>query len=264
MRKSTNSVQDMLRQLSKNVLASSRRSPYIHASLVKRLPLSSASLLKARYSSTNNSTTKNNKPAKIDAPGFKKIFLVAIIGTLIFVKTVQSLEKNKPKTSLSAEEFDNVVNGLKRRMAIFPQGDVDIKFSLLPTVEETKKMLRKTQSNDTSEPQFVDPVNVIDYFRTLKGDRYEALLNEYYNEYGPGTYVDNLPTGMLVMLLGRYLKENYKAGDKLIVVNFPHSITDATRFENEISVVTTILVPKELKDTNVCKYYETVGKADVI
>ncbi|EJS44255.1 fmp39p [Saccharomyces arboricola H-6] len=254
----------MLRLLRKKVLVCNRRGSYIYSGLQKLLPLSSPLLLKARYLSTNNSNSEPHRAPKIDAPGFKKIFLVAIFGTLIFVKTVQSLDKNKPKTSLSEEEFENVVKGLKRRVAIFPHGEIDVTFSLLPTVDETRKILRRSQSNKTSEAQFVDPVKVIDYYRTSKDDRYEALLNEYYNKYGPDTYIDNLPTGMLVMLLGKYLKENYKVGDKVVVVNFPRSISDATKFENEVSIVSKILVPKESKDSKICKYYETVEKVDVI
>ncbi|CAI4048484.1 Aim36p SKDI_13G2860 [Saccharomyces kudriavzevii IFO 1802] len=253
----------MLRLVRRKALTIRRRNPYVHYGLQKQLPLSSPSFLVARYSSTNESAS-SPKPPRIDAPGFKKIFLVAVIGTLIFVKTVQSLDKNKPKTTLSEEEFENVVKGLKRRVAIFSQGEVDIKFSLLPSVDETRRILGKSQCNEISEPQFVDPVKVIDYYRTLKDDRYEALLNECYNKYGPDTYIDNLPTGMLVMLLGRYLKENYKGGDELMIVNFPHSISDATKFENEVSIVSKILIPKELEDSNICKYYETVGKAEVI
>ncbi|QHS75427.1 Aim36p [Saccharomyces paradoxus] len=255
----------MLRTLRRSVLAGSRRSFNVYSGLPqKQLLLFSPSLLRARYSSTSGSTKTSNKPAKIDAPGFKKIFLVAIIGTLIFVKTVQSLDKNKPKTTLSEEEFENVVKGLKRRVAIFPQGKVDIKFSLSPSIEETRKILQKSQGDDISELRFVDPAKVIDYYRTSKDDRYEALLNDYYKKYGPDTYIYNLPTGMLVMLLGRYFKENFKSGDKLVVVNFPHSISDATKFENEVSIVSKILVPRKLSGSDICKYYETVGKADII
>ncbi|CAD6642680.1 BAH_G0041230.mRNA.1.CDS.1 [Saccharomyces cerevisiae] len=255
----------MLRPLRKGVLASCRHCFKVCGGLPqKQLPLFSPLLLRARYSSTDSSTKRSNKSDKIDAPGFKKIFLVAIIGTVIFVKTVQSLDKNKPKTTLSEEEFENVVKGLKRRVAIFPQGEVDIKFSLSPSIEETRKVLQKSQGDDINELQFVDPVKVIDYYRTLRDDRYEALLNEYYKKYGCDTYAYNLPTGMLVMLLGRYFKENFKAGDKLVVVNFPHSIADATRFENEVSIVSKIFVPRKLSGSDVCKYYETVGKADII
>ncbi|CAI4035628.1 hypothetical protein SMKI_13G2780 [Saccharomyces mikatae IFO 1815] len=254
----------MLRLLGRNVSTSSRHCSYLLGGLQKQLPLFSPPLLRARYLSSTNSTTKPNKPAKIDAPGFKKIFLVAIIGTVIFVKTVKSLDKNKPKTTLSEEEFENVVKGLKRRVAIFPQGKVDIRFSLLSSINETEDVLRKSQDDDLSKLQFVDPANVIDYYRALKNDRYEALLNEYYDKYGHDTYIDKLPTGMLVMLLGRYMKDNYKAGDRLIVVNFPHSISDATKFENEVSIVSKILVPRKLKGSDICKYYETVGKADII
>ena len=66
--------------------------------------------------------------SKLDEfPSFKTIALVGLVGTAIFVKAVESLEQNKPKTTYTLEEYDNVMSGLKRRVAIFGQEELSLK-----------------------------------------------------------------------------------------------------------------------------------------
>lgn len=205
-----------------------------------------------RLYSSPPQNTKRDEP-----PSFKKIFLVAILGTLIFVQTANSLDKNRPKTSYSETEFENVMQGLKRRVAIFPPGELDVQFVLSPDVESLKKNLN-------GSAVFINPASVVEYYRTSKNDQYEALLNDIFTKQQSADYINNLPPGMLVMLIGRYMKEKCSAHDRVFIINFPHNIKEAIKFENEVSVISKILVPKDELKSDICKYYQTVNKVEQI
>ncbi|CCE93655.1 Aim36p TDEL_0G02880 [Torulaspora delbrueckii] len=187
-----------------------------------------------------------------DAPGFKKIFLVALVGTLMFVQAANSLDKNKPKTSFSEEEFENVMNGLKRRVAMFPAGTLNVKF--LPSSSES--ILKTIKAGPAA---VIDPIEAVEHFRQQKDGIYEALLNDLKSKYG-SDYTKKLPSGMLVMLIGKYMKEKCSMNDEVVIVNFPDTIKDAIKFENEVCTVSKVLVPKIDTDSEVCRYYETVHK----
>lgn len=205
-----------------------------------------------RFYSSPTNNTKRDQP-----PSFKKIFLVAILGTLIFVQAANSLDKNRPKTSYSETEFENVMQGLKRRVAIFPAGQLDVQFVLSSDVESLKKRMN-------GSGVFIDPASVVEYYRTSKNDPYEALLNDIFTEQHSADYLSKLPPGMLVMLIGRYMKEKCSPHDQIFIINFPHTIKEAIKFENEVSVISKILVPKDEVESDICKYYQTVNKVEQI
>lgn len=189
-----------------------------------------------------------------EAPGFKKIFLVALVGTLVFMQAANSLDKNKPKTSYSEEEFENVMNGLKRRVALFPAGTLNVKF--VPS----SSILSKVQSTSA---KVIDPQKVVAYFKGQKDGTYEALLSDLESKHGDD-YINKLPNGMLVMLIGKYMKLKCSANDEVLIVNFPHNIKDAIKFENEVSTVSKVLIPKKNSDSDLCQYYNTVHKVEEI
>ncbi|CCD26487.1 Aim36p NDAI_0H03140 [Naumovozyma dairenensis CBS 421] len=222
-----------------------------------------------RTNSNCNSGVKS-KESTIDPklnkeyPGFKKIFLLGIIGTVIFVEAVRSLDRNKPKT-YSNEEFDNVMSGLRRKTTMFNEGDLDIQFFLSNDTKEVEKL--KNQYGGSVI--ILNPLDVAEYYRMNPNDQYEPLLNEIYDQFKDESYIEHLPLGMLVMLIGRYMNDGFKLGNnhsKIIIVNFPKDIKDAIKFENEIAVVSKILIPKdsELINTDICKYYEGVDKVEKI
>ena len=186
-------------------------------------------------------------------PRFRTIFGLAIVGTLIFNEAAKSLDKNKPKNTFTEDEYENVMQGLKRRVAMFPNGFLDVKFSLSTDTSKLGKNL--------GEPTvYIDPKVVVEGYRHAEDDPYEPLLSEIYAKNGPD-YLDKLPQGLLVNLLGRYMKDHCKEGDRVVLLNFPHTIKDAIKFENEITGVSKLLVPKESLESDVCKYYETVHKS---
>lgn len=193
---------------------------------------------------------------KDDAPSFKKIFLVAILGTLVFVQAANSLDKNKPKTSYSEEEFENVMSGLKRRVSIFPTGTLNVK--LIPHASDS--ILKKVQKDSDL---VIEPKAVVEYFRSQKDGTYEALLNEVKSKNG-ANYFERLPNGMLVMLIGKYMKEKCQTNDRVIITDFPHNIKDAIKFENDVCTVSKIVTDKANSASDVCQYYETVQKVEQV
>ena len=106
----------------------------------------------------------------------------------------------------------------------------------------------------------IDPLNVVEQYRNKPDNPYEALLNELYDKYGKEKYFEKLPPGMLVMLIGRYMKEVCRPNDRVIITDFPNTIQDAIKFENEVSVISKILVPNASTESDICKYYQTVNK----
>lgn len=191
-----------------------------------------------------------------DVPSFKKIFLVAILGTLVFMQAANSLEKNKPKTSYSEEEFENVMSGLKRRVSLFPAGSLEVK--LIPRASE--EILKKVRKGSEI---VIAPREVVEYFRGQKDGTYEALLEEIRTKYG-AEYFEKLPSGMLVMLIGKYMKEKCRENDQVIIADFPHSIKDAIKFENEVCTVSKVVTDKANSNSDVCQYYETVRKVQQV
>ncbi|GAV51768.1 hypothetical protein ZYGR_0AF02390 [Zygosaccharomyces rouxii] len=199
-------------------------------------------------SKPSRSADRNNA-----GPGFAMIFALAIIGTAIFNEAAKNLDKNKPKNTFTEDEYEHVMQGLKRRVAMFPNGHLDVQFSLQRDSDQLKKLLGDSKV-------YIDPVQVVENYRSIKDDPYEPLLNEIHSKYGP-EYLNYLPQGLLVSLLGRYMKSHCRQGDHVVILDFPHSIKDAIKFENEVSSVSKLLATEESLDSDVCKYYQTVQKS---
>lgn len=204
------------------------------------------------------STKQNSGSAKEQLPSFKKILLIAIVGTGIFVQAVRSLDKNQPKTSYSELEYHQVINGLKRKVILFQPGELELKFTTIPDVNSAKKRI-----SNNSDTKFINPSEIVDQHRNDDDDRYKALLENIFAVYGKD-YVYNLPEGLLVSLLGDYIKENVNVGDKVIIVDFPQTIKDASHFESEVAVVNKVVIPKKDSETDICKYFKTVDKVDLV
>lgn len=209
----------------------------------------------SRNTFERNYSTKS--PRGDELPSFKKIAVVGLLGTVIFVQTVKSIEKRKPKTSYSEAEFENTMAGLRRRIVLFPQGQFNLNF-VLPGVR------LKAQQLEGDQVKVISPSEVIEYYRTLAGSKYEALLNDLRNQHGPESYAEKLPPGMTVMLLGRYMKEKCSPGDTLYIIDFPTNIKDAIKFENEVAVVNAVFASEKDQDSDIIKYYQTVEKVEVV
>ncbi|SCU82022.1 LADA_0C02520g1_1 [Lachancea dasiensis] len=193
---------------------------------------------------------------KDELPSFTKIALVGLVGSIIFVEAVKSLEKNKPKNSYSESEFATAMQGVKRREVMFKPGDIHIQ---LATVGIPIAKLRKSNPNAS----MVDPWEVAEHYRHSQDDRYYALLNEIHEIYGEN-YLDHLPQGLGVVLVGRYLQDKFHGGDHVVVINFPLSVKDAIKFENEVSVVENVYFGTSSAETDLAQYYQTVNKVQVL
>lgn len=204
-------------------------------------------------------SSKQAKTGKDDLPSFKKLIMIGIVGTAIFVKTVGSLDKNKHKTSFSEAEYQQVVNGLKRRVALFQPGEIDMQLTTIDNIKDAKAKM----TNEDPTAKFIDPKDVVEEHRTNPDDRYKALLDNIYAVFGKD-YVHNLPEGLLVNLLVQYVKDNVNQGDKVVIVDFPRNLKDASIFESEVAVASKITVPKSESESDVCKYFDTVDKVVLV
>ncbi|EDO17822.1 hypothetical protein Kpol_1043p12 [Vanderwaltozyma polyspora DSM 70294] len=218
-----------------------------------KLMLGSSCLSRRAYSA--GSSSSNN-----EIPGFGKIALVGVIGTYIFYKAAQSIDRNKPKEYVSEDEYNNVMSGLKRRVSIFKPDEVEIHLSPIKDVTKVKRLFR-----DDKQMIYIDPAKLAEQVRQDPEDPYEPLLEELVKKHGTEAYYDHLPFGMAAMLTGRYMKENCKAGDRIVVYNFPLNIQEAIKFENEISILKDIVVYKDDQSIDgVVSYYKTVKKVQEI
>ena len=206
------------------------------------------------------STKKNSSSGQEELPSFKKLILIGLAGTAVFVLAVRSLDQNKPKTSYSEEEYQQVLNGLKRKVTVFQPGEIDIQLTTLPDIKTAQKKLSKEQIQSTT---FIDPKDIIDKHKNTPGDKYKALLENIYKVYIDDYYY-HLPQGLLVALMLDYVKENVHNDDKVVIVDFPKTIKDASNFESEIAVISKIYIPKDESENPVCKYFETVEKVTLV
>lgn len=225
-----------------------RRVPFARSAAVFPQALRTFRGASRGYSSKpSDSSNKNNA-----GPGFAMIFALAIVGTAIFNEAAKNLDKNMPKNTFTEDEYENVMQGLKRRVAMFPNGELDVQFSLEKDPYKLKNLLGDSKL-------YIVPSEVIETYRSIEDDPYEPLLNDVYSKHG-AEYLNHLPRGLLVVLLGRYMKDHCRQGDHVVILDFPHSINDAIKFENEVSSVSKLLVTKESLDSDICKYYQTVQK----
>ncbi|CCK68186.1 Aim36p KNAG_0A05200 [Huiozyma naganishii CBS 8797] len=215
---------------------------------------------KRSYSSPAKETVSSTKKSE-EAPGFKKIFLAALLGTGVFILAVDSLDRNQPKTTYTAAEYETVMKGLKRRVTIFEPGQVDIE---LLCGLDAKQIAAIVNSKKKDQLKVIDPLTVVESFRTTKDGVYEALLNIERDKNGEKEYIYHLPTGMLISLLSKYIKDNCQVGDTIIIQAFPLSMQDAIKFENEVAVVGKVFISKTEKDSDICQYFETVHKTHIV
>ncbi|CAG99100.1 Aim36p [Kluyveromyces lactis] len=190
-----------------------------------------------------------------EPPSFKTILLVGLVGTAIFVKAVDSLEQNKPKNTYTFSEFDTVMSGLRRRVSIFEQDDLNLR--CVQTGVATKKL------KFPEDAKVIKPSEAIEFFRNKSDDKYYVLLNDLYEKEGK-SYMEKLPTGLSVVLIGKYMKEKCQKGDTVYLLDFPDNIKDAIKFENEVSVIDKVIVPNSEGDGQVSKYFKTVDKVETI
>ncbi|KAM3161855.1 Altered inheritance of mitochondria protein 36, mitochondrial [Lachancea thermotolerans] len=198
-------------------------------------------------------STKPKTPRKDELPSFTKIALVGVVGTIIFAEAVKSLDKNQPKNSYSESEYAEVVKNMKRRKVMFSPGELKVQIAVQGV----------NPGNFHDRGRIVEPFEVAETYRKMDNDRYQPLLNDLRDTYGD-QYVQNLPQGLLVMLIGRYLKDTCQKGDSVLVVDFPLDMSDAIKFENEISVVDKVLFNSPEADSDLAKYYQTVNKVEIL
>lgn len=233
--------------------------PYAHVLKYSRGKLW-GNAVPVRFLATSQSKLAGRKPREQEFPGFKKIFLASIIGTGIFVLAVKQMDHRKPKTEYTEAEYANVMNGLKRRVALFQPGEININVYLAGA--------RVPKSGKTDSCLNIVPSSVVQFYKDEPEGAYEPFLNELYASRSQETLDESslaaLPSGMLVSLIGKYMKLKAKRGDTVNILNFPASMKDAFQLENEIGIIDHIYVPKNQEESDICKYFQTVDKAVIV
>ncbi|SCV04334.1 LANO_0G09560g1_1 [Lachancea nothofagi CBS 11611] len=201
-------------------------------------------------------STPKRQPKKDELPSFTKIAVVGVLGTIVFVEAVKSLDKNKPKNSYSESEFESAMQGVRRRKVMFQPGQVYVQLATAGVPLDVLK---------TSNPELkvVNSSDAVEHYRQTKDDKYYALLNELQEAHGD-KYQEHLPQGLKVMLVGRYLQEQCHDGDQVVVAGFPLSVKDAIKFENEVCVVEKVLFSKSDVESDLARYFQTVNKVEVL
>lgn len=202
-------------------------------------------------------------PRDQEYPGFKKIFIASIVGTGIFVLAVKKMNRVQPKTDYTEAEYANVMKGLKRRIASFQPGEIELNLYL----SDVKIPKEKQPPGSVT----IVPSEVVEYYRNEADGAYEAYLNELYSLHNQGStdeknlnYINFLPSGTLISLLGKYMNMKVNKGDTVNIVDFPMSMKDAFQLENEIGIINHIYVSKGQGESDICKYFQTVNKVIII
>ncbi|AGO12750.1 AaceriADR282Cp [[Ashbya] aceris (nom. inval.)] len=209
----------------------------------RSLRLRSAPVLRRPYAS--------KAPRSDEMPSAWKMAAVAVISTFIFVQTARSIDRSKPQTEFSEEEFRKVRSGLKRRVTLFEPNELEV-LAVLANVPTDK-------IRAPAGAHVVRVLQALERFRTDKEDKYHALLEELHAQHGD-EYPAHLPKGAAVALLGRYIKEVCKAGDSVVLLGFPQNMQEAIQFESEVAVISTLVAPQGSEESQLVKYFNTVNK----
>lgn len=223
--------------------------------LVRNLITCNVNSGKALFRRGYSQASSTPSATKRDIPSFKNIFFTALVCTGIFVFAVDSLERNKKKATYSDSEYAIIMKGLKRRVTMFNPGELDV-YLVYPNKKDTNQKILSTIKSDL----VIDPFEVVEEFRLDPEGRYEAILNEIRSSYGETEYIHHLPEKMLVSLIKDHIKRNCVKGQSVTIINFPTTMSDAMNFENEVSQIKKLYVPKSEKDSDICKYFETVNR----
>lgn len=253
------------RQFMNLLVKQSTLSPSYSSLFILSRQYNSNQTFSAKQSSSPSSTknTITTTTTKRDIPSFKNILFIALVGTGIFVFAVDSLDRTQKKTTFSNSEYSNMMKGLRRRVTLFNPGEIDVNL-LYPNrndMSSSKKILDQLKVDSN---MIIDPLEVIESFRNDPNGRFEAILNDIKSVHGDKEYIHHLPDKMLVSLLRDYIKDHCKIGDKITIINFPTIMSDAIHFENEITQIKQIYIPKGEKNSDICKYFETVDKVTFI
>ncbi|ANZ73454.1 BA75_01148T0 [Komagataella pastoris] len=243
--------------------------------MVKRFP----PIATRKYSKPPSSSFNNDGGPKV-----RHFLFVGIVGTILFVMVVNKINEQDPKTSLakkkntySEEEWESYVAGLKRKKQRFDFSS-NKEFYAIPFANKSPKQienLKREVSNSSSQ----ENVGVVDINELIAkqidnpASAYGLLLKTTLVENDPNSqsctysFNWNLAKGIFSKLvcdeLVRMTNESPQL-DRFLLLNFPNSLPEAIKFEQDVANITKLIVFKEeQKDDVVVKYFDTVDKVSL-
>lgn len=182
--------------------------------------------------------------ARPEPPKLRYIVGIALLSSAVFAVSVQSLEKKAPKTEMSIKEYENnkIQSRNKYKRIHFRPGQVHVTF----VPEGCSKVPEGYLYLDVPEIIASNDPNV---------NKYHHIVERFQE--------DSLPLPVTTTLaivhdaMTRALADKAD-GTQMIIGNFPKSVDEAVKFEQDIATVDR-LVTSDL-NSPIAQYYNTVGK----
>lgn len=226
-----------------------------------------------------NAPIQNRRPRKDEGPRIRYLLYVFFFSTGLLVLATRLVDKKKtPQTTFSEREYQEYEreSGIKRRNKLISGASSDkYHFYAVPYVESEEslnKVISKLPKN--KEVKVIDPDYLVRRETEDPDAKYSILLNDLKQTRKP------IPRGLITALIKKEL-ELFLSTSKgiydtnIVLKNYPQSTYEASKFENDISDIRSVIVLKEdiekgfptkKRDedvrliNNVVGYYGTVGK----
>lgn len=190
---------------------------------------------RAQYSSARREET---------GPKFRYLFYMFVFSTGVLYLVANRLEKKKPKTSFTEKEFEEheVNKGLKRRQKLVPSSQNDVyRFYVVPYTEPVLDMSKINEDSNNRTVKVIDSQWLIS--EELKDDsrKYYFLLQDLLEKQRP------FPKGLITALFKEEIRNYLNTRNGLfdtdfILTNFPQTVEEAIKFENEVSEIKRCIV----------------------
>lgn len=219
----------------------------------------------------SKASIKSSPPKK--EPRIRYLFYMFLLSSATIYISGKFVTKKKQKTSFGSEQEFNeyeLTTGLKRRTKLINND----KYTFIGLPISNEKVINElTKVNEATTVKVIDPQQLIQNQLDDETKRYSYLLQDLQKENKP------LPKGLLTALIKDYVLfyMNTSQGiyDTLFVIkNYPQTIDDASKFENEVAFLTKLVVLKsDLAGLNgddsrtvndVVLYFGTVNKSQVL
>lgn len=231
------------------------------------------------YSSNKNAPLQNRRPRKDEAPRVRYLLYVFLFSTGLLVLATRLVDKKKaPQTTFTEREYQEYEreSGIKRRSKLISGLNTDkYHFYAVPYVD-SDATLDKIASKlpKDKEVKIIDPALLVKQETKDPDRKYSILLNDLKYSGKP------IPRGLITALIKQevefFLNTSKGTHDtNILLKNYPQSTYEATKFENDISDLTSVIVlkddiekelpAKKLSEdirliNNVVGYYDTVGR----
>lgn len=187
-------------------------------------------------------------------PGLKNLIAIGILGTIVLVKVVDTINEQNPRPrSLTESEYRKQQQRLKRLKCMFRPDEKPVYLLRARGGKVSKSEVQ--QLKQFSQFEIVDPDELVNREKSDPNSQYFSLLND--------PSIKKLPFGLKSALIGAYLKQHDQPGTNFLVINFPENIKESVKFEENIVTIKKLLDVNETGSSaynELVSYYKTVDK----